>query len=83
MVDMTGEGWALHTEWMAVSPLTIKKRWTKFEIIQLFNRSPNARRMEEAYLETRLSNRPVSRVVTDIAALINGSLIKLKGRSFW
>lgn len=81
LVDVTGEGWALHTEWMAVSPLTIKKRWTKFEIIRLFNQSANARRMGEAYPETRLSSRSVSRVVTDIAALINrNSLTKASTR---
>jgi hypothetical protein len=69
LVDGTGEGWALYSEWMAVSPLTIKKRWTKLEIIRLFNQSANARRTGEAYPETRLSSRSVLRVVTEIAAL--------------
>lgn len=71
LVDATGEGWALHTEWMTVSPLTIKKRWTKSEIIRLFNLSANARRTGQTYPEASLSNKSVQRVVADIAALVD------------
>ena len=39
MVDFTGEGWSLYTPKMVLSPLTLKKRWTKREIIKLFNDS--------------------------------------------
>ena len=41
LVDITGEGWSLYTAEMMVSPLTIKKRWTKLEIIKLFGESKN------------------------------------------
>lgn len=43
MIDTTGEGWAFHPESMIVSRLTIKKRWTKLEVIRLFNASDNSR----------------------------------------
>ncbi|MGH8656966.1 MAG: hypothetical protein ACREV4_00335 [Gammaproteobacteria bacterium] len=54
MVDATGEGWAFHVNLMIVSPLTLKKRWTKSAVVRLFNRSENARRLGSAYTETSL-----------------------------
>jgi len=45
IVDATGEGWAFHVKLMIVSPLTLKKRWTKSAVIRLFNESENARRV--------------------------------------
>ena len=47
MVDATGEGWVFHTDGMIVSPLTLKNRWKKIEVINLFNESDNARRVGE------------------------------------
>ena len=44
MVDATGEGWAFHSDLMIVSPLTLKKRWKKIDVIRLFNGSDNALR---------------------------------------
>jgi hypothetical protein len=43
IVDASGERLAFRTELMIVSPLTLKKRWTKLAIIRLFNESQNAR----------------------------------------
>jgi len=36
---------------MIVSPLTIKKRWKKIDVIRLFNNSDSARRIGAAYSE--------------------------------
>jgi hypothetical protein len=58
---------------MVVSPLTLKKNWTKAEIIRLFNYSANARRTGWAYPETSLSGKSLQRVVTDIAGIIDES----------
>jgi hypothetical protein len=69
VVDATGEGWSFHADLMIVSPLTLKKRWTKSAIIRLFNESENARRIGVAYPETSLSGKSVSRIITDVAAL--------------
>ena len=43
---------------MIVSPLTLKKRWTKAAVIRPFNESENARRLGAAYPETSLSGLP-------------------------
>jgi hypothetical protein len=40
MIDTTGEGWAFHLESMIVPSLTVKKRWTKLEVIQRQRRLP-------------------------------------------
>ena len=69
IVDATGEGWVFHVDLMIVSPLTLKKRWTKSAVIRLFNASENARRIGEAYPETSLSGKSLGRIITDVAAL--------------
>ena len=69
MVDATGEGWAFHTEWTVVSPLTLKKRWTKAEIIRLFNESEAARRRGQVYPETSLRSKSLQRIIAEIAGL--------------
>lgn len=69
IVDATGEGWAFHVELMIVSPLTLKKRWTKSAVIRLFNESENARRLGGVYPETSVSGKTLVRIITDVAAL--------------
>lgn len=44
IVDATGEGWAFHADLMIVSPLTLKKRWKKVEVIRLALLAPAAER---------------------------------------
>ena len=54
IIDARGEGWALHTEMGAVSPLTLKKNWTKAELLKLYRESATGRnvgaRMEDKVL---------------------------------
>jgi hypothetical protein len=69
MVDATGEGWAFHPELMIVSPLTIKKRWKKLEVIRLFNKSDSARRIGAVYPEAYIPRRSVGRIIAEVAAL--------------
>ena len=69
IVDATGEGWVFHVDLMIVSPLTLKKRWTKFAVIRLVNACENARRIGEAYPETSLVGKSLERIITDVAAL--------------
>jgi hypothetical protein len=68
-VDATGEGWAFHSAAMIVSPLTMKKRWTKLEVIRLFNASDNARRIGARYPEAYIPRRSFSRIIAEVAAL--------------
>ena len=69
VVDATGEGWAFHAELMVVSPLALKKRWRKPEVIRLYNESQNARRIGRTYPEAALSGRSLARIIRDVAAL--------------
>jgi hypothetical protein len=69
IVDATGESWSFHSDLLIVSPLTLKKWWTKSAVIRLFNESENARRIGLAYPETSLSGKSVSRIMTDVATL--------------
>src|SRR6266545_4978325 len=70
MVDATGEGWAFHSDLVIVSPLTLKKRWKKIDVIRLFNGSDNARRIGAAYPEAYIPRRPLARIIAEVAALV-------------
>lgn len=70
MVDATGEGWAFHCDLMIVSPLTIKKQWKKIELIRLFNKSDNARRLGVVYPEAHIPRRSLVRIIADLAVLV-------------
>ena len=69
IVDATGEGWAFYADLMIVSPLTLKKRWKKVEVIRLFNESDNARRISAAYPEAYVPRRSLVRIIEEVAAL--------------
>lgn len=70
LVDACGEGWVLHTDHMIISPFTFKRRWTKKEIIAMFNNSDAARRLGERYSTKSLSSKRLDRIVAEIVALI-------------
>ena len=69
LVDATGAGWVFHSALMIVSPLTLKRRWKKIEVIRLFNESANARRMGAVYPEAYIPRRSLERIIAEIAAL--------------
>ncbi|GGE65511.1 hypothetical protein [Massilia psychrophila] len=62
---------ALYSEHMAISPLTIKKRWTKMTIIERYNSLKGPGRPE--YPTTSLGNKSLEKVVTDIVELLTTS----------
>ena len=70
IVDATGEGWAFHLDLRIVSPLTLKKRWKKIEVIRLFNESANARRLGATYPEAYIPRRSLVRIIAEVAALV-------------
>jgi hypothetical protein len=69
IVDATGEGWAFHPDLMAVSPLTLKKRWKKIDVIRLFNESNNSLRIRTFYPEAYIPRRSLARIIAEIGAL--------------
>ena len=68
VIDATAEGFGFYPQLMMISALTTKKRWTKSEIINLYNSRRKPRAPE--YRATSLGNKPVGRVVADIVDLL-------------
>jgi hypothetical protein len=77
IVDATGEGWALHPDLSAISPLTLDKRWTKARVIDMFNKSLNAQRIGWQYQQRSLANRRLEMLIRDVAELLNRAEQKL------
>src|SRR6266478_1308344 len=48
VIDASGEGWALHTDCMALSPMMMMKRWTKAELIELYQQTVAGAQAETA-----------------------------------
>jgi hypothetical protein len=69
-IDASAEGWALFVDFMTVSPLTFKKRWTKKEVIAVFNGSKTARRAGLEYSLSSLSSKRFDRILCDIVKLV-------------
>ena len=70
IVDASGEGWVLHPELSALSPLTLDKHWTKARVIEMFNTSLNAQRAGLQYPPRSLANRRLEAVIRDVAELV-------------
>jgi hypothetical protein len=73
LVDFTGEGWSLYVPNMVISPLTLKKRWTKREIIKLFNERENMELAEgKKYSEKSLSAKRLYKIILDLVEISSG-----------
>ena len=70
IVDGTGEGWVLHPDLNAISPLTLDRIWTKARVIEMFNRSANAQRSSLQYPQRSLANRRLDVVIREVAELL-------------
>ncbi|MBN1364840.1 MAG: hypothetical protein JW976_08550 [Syntrophaceae bacterium] len=70
-IDSTGEGWSFYSDKWILSPLCIKKRWTKLEIIWLYNNRKNKASNHVTYSEKSLSSKRLDRVFNDIFELLN------------
>lgn len=71
IVDGTGEGWVLHPDLSAISPLALDRTWTKARVIEMFNRSANAQRAGLQYPQRSLANRRLDVVIREVAGLTN------------
>jgi len=65
-VDSTGEAWDLYVDGMMLSPLTLRKRATKKELIALVNGRKNRRPDERPYPEKSLTAKTFERVFEDL-----------------
>ncbi len=69
-IDKMGEGWSFSPGQMLLSPLALKKRWTKKQIISLFNQRTNKEDgQQEQYSEKSLSIKRLDRIITDLVQL--------------
>lgn len=71
VIDVTGEGFSLYGNRMIISPLTLKKRWTKREMIALYNNEIEDSDQASLYPTTSLSSQRVEQIVREIVALIS------------
>lgn len=75
IVDSRGEGWSLYAPKMLISPLTMKKRWTKREIIKMFNERENTELAGgKKYSEKSLSVKRLSKVISDLVEISSESV---------
>ena len=73
LVDVSSEGWVFNTKYRAVSPLTLKKHWTKKEVIAMYNGSDVARKLGGQYSERSLSAKRFDKILSDIVSLIRSA----------
>ena len=68
VIDSTAEGFGFYPKMLLITPLTTKKRWTKAEVIALYNdrKKPDA----PEYQPRALSNRGFDRVVSEVVHLL-------------
>jgi len=69
-VDNSGEGWCLSTEHWVISPIWMRKKWTKAEVIRAYNTSRCAKVTGKIYPEKSLSSKRFDRIHAEIAELI-------------
>jgi len=69
-VDNSGEGWCLSTEHWVISPIWMRKKWTKAELIRAYNTSRCAEVTGKIYPEKSLSSKRFDRIHAEIAELI-------------
>jgi hypothetical protein len=70
LIDSSGEGWSLAVDHMVISPLTFKKKWTKKEIITLFNNSEMAKKTSKEYSFKSISAKRFDRIVLELVDMI-------------
>ena len=70
-IDSTGEGWSFYSVHWILTPLTLKKRWTKLEIIRLFNDRKNKNPGNCQYSEKSLSSKRLVKIIYEIVELLD------------
>jgi len=66
VVDATAEGWSYLLSYQTISPLTLRKRFSKKEIVQLVNIGMTRNGQDEQYVCRSLSNRRLEQIVGEL-----------------
>jgi len=69
IIDITGEGWSFYPEHMVISPLTMKKKWFKKDVIAIFNNRKN-NSSNVIYTEKSISAKRYDKLFQDIVLLL-------------
>lgn len=69
-VDSTGETWDLYVDRMMLSPLTLRNRATKLQLIRLVNGRKNRSQTEMPYSDKSLSVKTFKRVFEELVNLV-------------
>jgi len=70
LISISGEGWMFLPKQAAISPLTAKKKWTKKEVIALYNNRKISGNDGIQYSEKSLSAKRFDKIFTDIVDLL-------------
>jgi len=54
-----------------LSPGFVTKKWTKKNLIEIFNNSSNARELNQKYSMKSLSSKKLEKVIEDICRILN------------
>ena len=71
IIDSSAEEFWYSHENFAIAPGFAFKKWTKKQIVELYNNSSNAKKSDEKYPLKSLSNKKLSRIIGDICELLN------------
>lgn len=70
VVDSSGAEFIYFSEHTALMPGILNKRWTKKQIIELYNTSVNAEETNIKYLLKSISNKKLSQIIGEICELL-------------
>jgi len=67
IIESTGHSWILHCNLKVISPFSIRKKWSKLELVKMYNSSIGT---EKKYSEKSLSSKRYEKVFTDLVSLL-------------
>ena len=70
LISVSGEGWMYIPKHLAVSPLSVKKRWFKKDIIALYNARKNPGSDGNQYSDKSLSTKQFEKIFKDVVELL-------------
>lgn len=70
VIDSTGEEFWYSPEQYVLSPGFAFKKWTKMQLIDMFNSSSNAKSQAQEYSTKSLSSKRLEKIVSDICELL-------------
>lgn len=70
VIDITSEGWLFSPKLMALSPLTLKKKWMKKEIINLVNNRKNKNNNNDYSMKKNMNKR-LDIIISELVEYLN------------